>query len=249
MRLPCSSFAMQTISFLRIFSFFIVLAIAGYACKKTDTVDIKKICRIEKATTFTDRGPSPRFFTYDKWDNPISVKFDFLETGVVDFYFYYDKHHKLIKWSSFNGHSYTYNKHGQAIIDTIYQNYAGQDETFLERLYYDNSGRIIKSVLTFFKSGSQPPVPPQPGTEEITYYNYDSNGNLIIPGVEYDKKISILRTNKVWMLVHKDYSINNRLHPAITYNEFGLPLNPAYPFLDFGVTDVIYDCKQTHNMK
>jgi hypothetical protein len=236
---------MKKTRFIRAFSFLVVLVVAIHSCKKADTADIKKLCRIENAISFTDRGPSPRVFTYNKWDNPVSVRFDFSETGVVDHNFYYDKHQRLIKWSSFNGHSYTYNKLGQAIIDTIHQNYAGQNEYLLEMLYYDSHNRIIKSVLTSLEASS----PPAPGDAQTTYYNYDRNGNLIIPGVEYDSKISILRTNKVWMLVHKDYSVNNRLHPDITYNQFGLPLNPLYPFLEFGVTDIIYNCMQTHQSK
>jgi hypothetical protein len=76
----------------------------------------------------------------------------------------------------------------------------------IEQYTYDAKGRI-----TQIKSQ----------TYTLTY-NYDANGNLVLPNVVYDNKISFRRTNKLWMLLDRDYSENNPF-TATTYNDKDLP--------------------------
>jgi len=70
---------------------------------------------------------------------------------------------------------------------------------------YDERGNLIFSVQQF--------------RSQNTNYNDTSRFN---PS-DYDNKISIRRTNKIWMFLEKNYSVNNRFK-AETYNSYGLPL-------------------------
>jgi hypothetical protein len=58
---------------------------------------------------------------------------------------------------------------------------------------------------------------------QIYQFEYDGNGNLVTPGVVYDNKINFHRTNKIWMFLDRDYSINNPF-AAETYNSNHLPV-------------------------
>ena len=97
------------------------------------------------------------------------------------------------------------------------------------------------------------PVETKPGSYELSY---DRNGNLVRPGVTYDDKINIYRTNRVWQFINGDYSRNNPVTgggfysfpvtPA-AYNGAGLPTRFLGPStLIFGYSfytmDVTYSC-------
>ena len=77
---------------------------------------------------------------------------------------------------------------------------------------YDNKQRIIKDSTVF--AGSIQPV--------VNTYSYDINGNKT--GSNYDDKINLNRTNKIWMFLNRDYSVNNPYNAA-SYNTTGLPAN------------------------
>ncbi len=55
------------------------------------------------------------------------------------------------------------------------------------------------------------------------------------------------RTNKIWMFLSKDYSLNNLADAIYSYNDFNLPTNIAIPtsttniFFDFGEGSIGYD--------
>lgn len=66
---------------------------------------------------------------------------------------------------------------------------------------YDDKKRIIKVTKTFSLGSTYP--------TEIYQYQYDGNGNLVTPGEVYDNKINFHRTNKIWMFLDRDYSVNN----------------------------------------
>ena len=82
-----------------------------------------------------------------------------------------------------------------------------------------------------------------------SYYQYDERGNLINPfpsgdPVTYDDKISFRRTNKIWMLIERNYSLNN-VTGVSNYNEHSLPLSfDKYPwFLGVSIIGIEYECE------
>jgi len=225
-----------------------ICIVVFYSCNKVHDVSLKRFCRIEMVMGYTFYDSAvPRYFKYNRWDNPIRVAFDDSPgTGTPFYDFFYDDNQRLIRFEEFESHNYTYNEKGLAIIDTIFSGYAGGDFRFEEKLIYDDQDRIIKTIKKLYRAAETPTSPPDDnpdlGVENITEYNYDSNGNLIREGVVYDRKVNPHRTNKVWMLVDKDYSMNNPLPGPTQYNQLGLPLNNI-GFLDYSAAEVIYNCK------
>lgn len=62
---------------------------------------------------------------------------------------------------------------------------------------------------------------------------YDANGNVVLDYTTYD---NYKNTNKIWMFIDDDYSVNNPF-TAITYKSVGLPLTfpaaqPSRVYLD-----------------
>ena len=212
-----------------------------YGCRKVDIHDPAQHCKILET--------SDRFFTYDDWGNPIrcTYKVDPDATGKPTSVFVYNLHHELIAYSGYNTHRLTLNAKGQAILDSLEMNYAGQDDQYVIQLFYDVFGRVSKEISTHYHSqGEDLPIPyPQ----EISYYIYDRRGNLIRPdtdgigNLEYDNKTSLLRTHPVLMFVHRDYSLNNP-KGATEYNRAGLPDTWYGTFLGgSGIeVNIIYDC-------
>jgi hypothetical protein len=151
----------------------------------------------------------------------------------VHFHFYYDAHNRMSGYDEFeeqvqnipsplNSHRYIYaNK--KTIIDSAYildivTPYSISTYTL------DNWGRIIRDSTAYYNFGYPPPPP------DIFNYTYDAHGNLIRPGVTYDNKVNIYRTNAVWMLVYQNYSANNPLTDSFaTYNSYGLPVSIVNP--------------------
>jgi hypothetical protein len=219
------------------------------SCRKIDFhfKDPAKLCRILNITeNFDGNGLTHRTFSYDSWGNPTKVEYAPEEqgTGNPTFIFAYDSKHRLIAYDGFSTHHYTYNSKGQAVIDSVVSNYAGQDARYEEKLSYDLFGRLVKVVSKFYYSGQ--PDDPNVGTTTTDEYKYDFRGNLIRPGITYDNKTSIFRTHPVWMLVHRDYSANN-IEGALTYNDAGLPLTYGSSFATFlekpmALDVVVYDC-------
>jgi len=60
-----------------------------------------------------------------------------------------------------------------------------------------------------------------PGFSLVNSYSYNADGNLA--GHDYDDKINYHRTNRVWMFIDRDYSVNNPVIATYEYNDFGLP--------------------------
>jgi hypothetical protein len=87
----------------------------------------------------------------------------------------------------------------------------------------DNKGRIYKETQ----------LAADGGVAYETYYTYDAQGNRIADYITYDDKVNPYRTNPVWSLVNREYSVSNTLytmehpfHPGnkiLAYNEWGLP--------------------------
>jgi hypothetical protein len=205
------------------------------------------LCNIE---TMTIPGYLPgetyhRTFEYDEFGNPVSVKVVENEdgTGFATFSFNYDNRHQLTGYVGYSEHRFIYNGRGQIIIDSNRRNYTGGDSRYEDRLYYDFFGRITKVVSKFYYDYYDAE---EVGTVVTGNFEYDERGNLIKPGVVYDDKVSIYRTNPIWMLIHRNYSMNNEI-TATAYNAQGLPLSYDTwdaQFLGMPIITVDYKCEE-----
>ncbi len=215
-------------------------------------------CRIRQIinpTTHFTPG-SNRQFTYNSHNDPVGVATGGPGTGSPDLVFKYDNKNRLIEYSGIysNGlyefvHRYGYS-HDRIVTDTqyVFGHYGNLTDYQSKRykyLWYDNLNRIVKDSEQF--------VYPSIFTNVISY-QYDANGNLADRATYgYDSKLNPHRTNKVWMFIDRDYSVNN-LITANTYNSSGLPLTFAPNqkleldmifayFYYYDTTQVIYDCQ------
>jgi len=188
-------------------------------------------------------------FAYNKNNDPVSYIHDNVGTGNPNLFFKYDSRGKLTEFAALydNGsyeflHRYTYNQQ-KIVVDTAYffGAYGVPASYAFKRISYpayDNLNRIVQDSVV------------QNGQFTITHYYYHADGNLF-NGFTYDDKLNPHRTNKIWMFVDRDYSVNNPV-PAATYNSSGLPL--TYPakngfdlvfayFTHYGATSITYDCR------
>jgi hypothetical protein len=183
----------------------------------------------------------------------------------ASYLFRYDATHRLTDFieacdSYFDRwHVYTYNSRGQIVGDSVYVwgNMDGNPPSESDRddlaryvaYTYDSENRIA-SAIEYLEAPNE-----GGGTTvytDTTYYNYNSEGNLIRPGATYDDKINICRTNKIWMFINRDYSRNNYI-AATSYNSNGLPLefpvsysNFQFSNADTGTIKFTYNCHESH---
>lgn len=165
-------------------------------------------------------------------------------------------------------HRYAYDNKDRIIADTSY--IPGFDETpspgpgqvsqYTDSIEYDAKNRIVKAVSRDLLFGTV--------TTHYEYYHYNSNDNLessvrttSIAGnpappyydttryTSYDNKVNPRRTNKLWMYIDKNYSLNNPV-TAQEYNNVGLPLrfNLHYPdymniLIGLSAGEIEYQCK------
>ncbi|HEY6954976.1 MAG TPA: hypothetical protein VI385_07010, partial [Flavisolibacter sp.] len=186
-------------------------------------------------------------FTYTSWGDPLTVtKFPkpFFMSGYKgsNYSFTYDKKHRLIELIAFETDSthpsvpeiilrkkffYDNPGNGNVTRDSTYYMPTMGHHNFrsLTYYFYDKYDRIFKDS-TFG---------PEVLTPLVYSYSYDANGNrtsiksdnhagnvYTITYSIYDNNTSILRTNKIWMFLERDYSVNNRFN-AVSYNSRGLP--------------------------
>lgn len=114
-------------------------------------------------------------------------------------------------------HTYTYSG-ASKIIDSLFVYPFGDytvsyrptdyDHVEVSTLTLDSWGRVVKEKYAN-------------GVEAA--YNYDSNGNLVRSGVSYTNKTNLLQTHKTWMLVGRDYSINQPQGQVTEFNANNLP--------------------------
>lgn len=228
----------------------------GYQQKNAGT------CQISQVTVHTTDGQVPASvvytFIYNATGDPVTVKNTAVGTGNPNVVFKYNKQGKLKEmirpydngtfetWTK-----YIYNDRGQIVRDTQYTfgSYIGSipvahPETYgywVSQFTYDAQGRVITRIDSVYGPGTS--------SAGATYnFQYDANGNLLVPGVTYDSRLSLLRTNKIWMFVSNNYSHNNGFH-ASAYNGSDLPLSftgtygtmgPVIPLN--GKFDVVYAC-------
>jgi len=224
-------------------------------------------CRIE---TFWERpGAADQVFRivgYDLFENPTFISTPFVATGSPFYTFKYDLFHRMREHAEehSNGtynrlHRYGINNDGRIGVDTTYTlggyNAMGQPDLYFSRtistLTYDAQGRINHSSNITIPGPTFPMTPP---VSSANSYNYDSNGNLEVPGATYDNKMNINRTNDIWQFLARDYSINNRL-AATAYNSAGFPtaINQAesYWFINsqdirINISQIGYSCRPAH---
>lgn len=107
---------------------------------------------------------------------------------------------------------------------------AGYSTLTVSRYELDEKGRIMKTYIQYIASVAS--------YNDTFYTRYDGRGNVVIPGITYDNKVNVYRTNKIWQLIFQDYSMNNPIYPATpfypattnitSFNKFGLPLQYAF---------------------
>lgn len=247
----------------------IIVAIVFPGCKKAldvfATQEIAEACRIQKITyTGTFESLDSIMFTYDTYGNPVSAIRPNASTGYTNYLWRYDTYHRLTDQIDLYG--------VEVSADVPPEDW--------HRFFYDNKGRIAEDSQYFFPAivGGRPVVGPFGGVRLLDYsydnydrltgvtlsqngsvvttwdFTYDSHGNLT--GQAYDDKINFHRSNKIWMFLSWDYSLNNPLTATYKYDRFGLPvtidclgensaglMNGIYGSLDFNQATIQYDCR------
>jgi hypothetical protein len=185
-------------------------------------------------------------FTYNKKNDPIRVDYDnnTLRTGYTDWWFDYDNKGGLSKLYRTYGDNrddwyqkmvFIYDNKGRIAVDTTFEMFwePAVEEPYLiywiNHYTYDSKGRIVKV--------DEQQNPPRMSVEHI--FTYDANGNRELAGLVYDNKLNFHQTNKIWMFLSRDYSMNNPA-PAESYNEHGLPLVFNTPFPAKYGMDLLY---------
>ena len=211
--------------------------------------------------------PDTLIFTYNSWGDPATAKRSCTSTGLPDYIFKYDSKRRLTEYlgvyrnyyndgvSMESWHKYFYDGTGRVVLDSNYVWPAFKNGVIIDFYWagltyytYDSKGRIIKDSMVA-TNGYVAGPPYQPGFTVVNNYAYDASGNRT--GRTYDQKTSFLRTNKIWMFLNRDYSLNNPF-PAQTYNSTGLPgkynLSKTTFYVKFLVNDfydgeIVYGCK------
>jgi hypothetical protein len=214
------------------------------ACTENDEYPNNDPARIDHfyAAGALDADPALSFhFTYNSGGDPVEmvpINPD-VEEPDFDFHFRYDRQGRISDvLLTQNGQSFvfiwqrffypargtvgdsTFEYNGQ-LSDTYPPR--GTPLSFVEKHQLDVKGRIVRTIF----------IPGDPNLPSTSFHTaYDKNGNKIIPGVVYDHKVNIYRSNKVWQLIYQDYSMNNPVRPvtpgfigANNYDKFGLPLH------------------------
>lgn len=239
---------------------FLTILIFNFSCNKVldfypGHSHVKSDCKI--VTIVNDDSV---WIVYDKRGNPINIINNDKGTGSPDLYFHYDKRGRLIELIGLIGEDhqihdrwirYQYNSKNQIVSDSIWWGgiYNGQypdpNSTTQGVSYYeyDDLGRLSKWTVQIFYGEDTDENPP------VVYeYNYDTDGNLILFGQDYDNKTNVNLIHPIWKFLSKDYSLNNRIG-ATAYNSYELPTefgeSQAY-FVIFalGNSRITYDCKK-----
>ena len=215
----------------------ITMTLIGPGCKKAidywQDHNPASAYRIEKiAYSDVDQSPDSIVFTYNAWGDPVSGFRSRTSTAYTNFLFRYDQFHRLTD---------------QINIYGVDLSYPVPPESW-DRYFYDSKGRIAVDSQYFFPDiVDGRPLKGEHGIVTLFYfeydafdritrvsmaadgnvfyintYSYDSSGNLA--GRPHDQKTNFRRCNPIWMFLSRDYSLNNPLNAAYTYNRIGLPL-------------------------
>lgn len=242
------------------FSCIVLISLA--ACKKSDekllvnnpTAELKN-CPVERIIYYRFPDTDTISFTYNSWGDPVSATRSRITTGAPNYEFRYDKKHRLTDYIGIYGsgtgaefwHKYFYDNaasNANIVADSVYSFVEirnGAIASYYVAGYtvyaYDKKGRVIMDSTTWERSS----IP------TVYHYSYDENGNLT--GRQYDQNINPNRTNKVWMFLDRDYSLNNPF-VADSYNLHRLPtrINLEKPeflrLVDYYLdAEITYGCK------
>lgn len=177
---------------------------------------------------------------YNAAGNPVSMKYtssrypeiDSIDGFSADHIFKYDSQNRLLLFLEYvsdnqlgciNWHRYNY-VNNNLVVDSIFGygfgNYQVRDRPdggispyWVIEYTLDDYGRIIKAREI---NWGYPMM-----VEKL--FTYDASGNLVKPGVTYTGKTNIKQTNKVWMFLAKDFSVNAPAGEALFYNSNNLP--------------------------
>lgn len=236
---------------------------------------VPQLCDIEKISYLDYSGDTASgVFTYNYRGDPVKVIFNHPATGRPHLTFRYNKQGRLTDYiGPYNEgpnsyfefwYRYQYDAQGKKIIgDSSFAMGAivnnelvpYDQQTTVATYEYDSLGRVSKTVRRWVNI-------PQLSLQTFIY-SYDNKGNLAVKrwyqgdNIEnetfytYGDKPSLYRTNKVWMIVDYDYSVNNSLQ-ALSYNKYGLPLktgmNTGAPYyflyqIQLSQASFVYSCK------
>lgn len=231
------------------------------ACTKppieTDTRDGNNVYKNCRVTQISGSYAGPRQFSYNSNNDPVSGNVATPSTGNPNFAFRYNNQGALVEYSgpysdntSFEFlHHYGYQQH-RITTDTLYifGSYSNPEKSYSKRikyLQYDQLNRVATDSEVY--------IYPYTGTT-VFRYEYNQDGNLVNDSYNgYDGKMNPHRTNKVWMFIDRDYSLNNPI-TATAYNSSGLPLSitlntKTYDKFMFGygyyngTVTIAYDCR------
>jgi len=200
-------------------------------------------------------------FTYNAHGDPVTGFRPVPRTGNPNFILRYDRWDRLTDLIGTYGtnpdlsggieswNRYTYDGQGRIVLDSVY-NFPtivdghpglGEHSSIVIATYeYDPKNRVSKYSWGFVGDLNK----------FVSTYSYDADGNLV--GTPHDNQINLHRTNKVWMFMDRDYSVNNPLTAAYTYNTRGLPVTIVptagtemdfFNSLQYEKADVKYTCK------
>lgn len=231
-------------------------------------------CRIEKINYYPEfrDDTTTATFSYNAKGNPTSIMLSQASTGQPHHLFRYDNKGRLTDLIAPYLHNqsyeywvqYKYDNKGRVISDTkhsfgTYINGQPLPSTFLittSTYEYDAWERIVKTVTQYPEYADSLVI--------IDTYEYNIQGNLtrhqnkLPAGViyeevfnNYDDKVSMWRTNKLWMFIDRNYSKNNG-RPVVSYNAKALPTkydlgsSESFQFIHslyMAKSDVVYSCK------
>jgi hypothetical protein len=199
----------------------------------------------------TNIGPQTAKFYYTIEGRPLNIAFDNLEIippydEGLRHHFDYDEHKRLQAYTiiSFANegtwHSYSYSGDLIAVDTTVTIDFIAQIKS-ISKLMYDDQKRVIKEDIEVVERDYVPV------SEFSTIrYLYDSSGNLIMEGVQYDNKTSFMKTDNIWMFINRNYSKNNPT-TAKGYNSNDLPIGfsgQAPRFMGAGApSEITYECE------
>ena len=212
-----------------------------------------RMCNIQKLVLYDGKESTEAVFKYNECGDPLSITRPVIATGSPKYEFKYDRNHRLTdfigSYSDNAGaefwHKYVYDSHNHITLDSTFIFVSTYpipwDYYFLyvHHLFYDNKDRIIKDSSVPIKDAADVGV-------TVDYYSYNASGNLTTAG--HDNNINLHRTNKIWMFIDRDYSINNSF-PNATFNSHQLPRiiqsNGSFLGLYFSTKmDVLYQCDE-----
>jgi hypothetical protein len=221
-----------------------------------NTIDYCHITTITD-TDYTNRIDSLTFY-YNPDGSPSHIVASNPGDNSPNYVFRYDSQGRLLDYIAAyaNGAAiswirYYYDEATRTVTDTGYTlatQYLIWPPTYFgdatsEVKHYDELGRIISYEQFVFENVN--------GVDSSVLfysrtYTYNREGN--VEGGQYDNKINLHRTNRVWQFIDNDYNNNNVL-PVHQYNAYGLPseipINPSNTFLfslEFQTLNIHYSC-------